>query len=231
MEAKLGGQLWGMSMPPSGLMVVGLDVFHDPGRRNASWVALVGSVNQQQTRYFSQACRQMPGEEAAHGVALGMTKLLTAYRHVNNALPKKIIVFRDGLSGSQFKMSQEFEIKQIKEAFKAMSNGADYQPELVFIVCVKRIGVRIFGLGSGGGGGGRSSRGPDQGGYSNPPPGTAVDRVIGENNWYDFYLVSQAVRQGAVSPTHYVVIEDTSRYSATQIQRLTWKFTHLVSYP
>ena len=36
-----------------------------------------------------------------------------------------------------------------------------------------------------------------------------------------------AVRQGAVSPTHYVIIEDTSKYTATQIQRLTWKFTHL----
>lgn len=44
---------------------------------------------------------------------------------------------------------------------------------------------------------------------------------------YDFYLVSQSVRQGTVSPTHYNVIEDTTGLQPDHIQRLTYKFTHL----
>lgn len=44
---------------------------------------------------------------------------------------------------------------------------------------------------------------------------------------YDFYLVSQSVRQGTVSPTHYNIIEDTTGLQPDHIQRLTYKFTHL----
>lgn len=44
---------------------------------------------------------------------------------------------------------------------------------------------------------------------------------------YDFYLVSQSVRQGTVSPTHYNVIDDNSDWSPEIIQRLTYKLTHM----
>ena len=44
---------------------------------------------------------------------------------------------------------------------------------------------------------------------------------------YDFFLVSQSVRQGTVNPTHYNVISDTSGLKPDHIQRLTYKLTHL----
>ena len=44
---------------------------------------------------------------------------------------------------------------------------------------------------------------------------------------YDFYLVSQSVRQGTVNPTSYNVIKDTSGLKAEHIQGLTYKLTHL----
>lgn len=44
---------------------------------------------------------------------------------------------------------------------------------------------------------------------------------------YDFFLVSQAVRQGTVSPTSYHIIHDTSGLSAGKIQLMTYKLTHL----
>lgn len=44
---------------------------------------------------------------------------------------------------------------------------------------------------------------------------------------YDFFLVSQSVRQGTVSPTHYNVIEDSSGLTPDHFQRLTYKLTHL----
>lgn len=44
---------------------------------------------------------------------------------------------------------------------------------------------------------------------------------------YDFFIVSQHVRQGTVSPTHYIVIHDESGWSEDNIQQLTYKMTHL----
>ena len=44
---------------------------------------------------------------------------------------------------------------------------------------------------------------------------------------YDFFLVPQAVRQGAVTPTSFNVIWDNSGLKPDHIQKLTYKLTHL----
>ena len=44
---------------------------------------------------------------------------------------------------------------------------------------------------------------------------------------YDFFLISQSVRQGTVNPTSYNVIMDESGFSPDQLQRLSYKLTHL----
>ena len=44
---------------------------------------------------------------------------------------------------------------------------------------------------------------------------------------YDFFIVSQCVRQGTVGPTHYNVISDSSGLKPDHLQRLTYKLCHL----
>jgi hypothetical protein len=44
---------------------------------------------------------------------------------------------------------------------------------------------------------------------------------------YDFFLVSQSVQQGTVSPTSYNVISDNLHLEPDKLQRLTYKLTHL----
>jgi len=39
--------------------------------------------------------------------------------------------------------------------------------------------------------------------------------------------VSQSVRQGTVTPTSYIVVEDSTGLKPDHIQRLTYKMTHL----
>ena len=68
---------------------------------------------------------------------------------------------------------------------------------------------------------------PAQGDYINPPSGSVFDDVVTLPERYDFYLVSQSVRQGTVNPTSYNVIEDTSGWQPKRIQVLTYKLTHL----
>ena len=61
------------------------------------------------------------------------------------------------------------------------------------------------------------------GSASNPP----VDSNMALPKKYDFFLVSQSVRQGTVNPTSYNVIKDTSGLKPKHIQMLTYKLTHL----
>lgn len=44
---------------------------------------------------------------------------------------------------------------------------------------------------------------------------------------YDFFLVSQSVRQGTVTPTHYNIIYDNTGLKPDHMQRLTYKLCHL----
>lgn len=44
---------------------------------------------------------------------------------------------------------------------------------------------------------------------------------------FDFFIISQSVRQGTVSPTNYNVIYDNSGVSADSMQQITFKLCHL----
>lgn len=84
------------------------------------------------------------------------------------------------------------------------------------VVVKKRINSRFFARGTG-----------KDGGVVNPMPGTVIDTVATRAESYDFFLISQSVNQGTVTPTHYNVIWDTSNMIPDHIQRVTYKMCHL----
>lgn len=47
------------------------------------------------------------------------------------------------------------------------------------------------------------------------------------NSRYDFFIVSQSVREGTVTPTHYNVIYDTVCLRPNTVQRLTYQLCHM----
>ncbi|KAG8236234.1 Argonaute-3 [Ladona fulva] len=127
---------------------------------------------------------------------------------VNGVFPNRIFIYRDGIGDGQLKVSKELEVPQFEACFKRVSE--DYNPKLTVFIVQKRINTRIF------------SRQRD-GGLANPPPGTVVDSIVTRRNWADFFLVSQSVREGTVTPTHYIVLHDSSQMKVDQLQRLTYK--------
>ncbi len=58
-------------------------------------------------------------------------------------------------------------------------------------------------------------------------PGAVLDHTITSREQFDFFLVSQHVNQGTVTPTHYVVVYDDTNLKPDHIQRLSYKMTHL----
>ena len=51
--------------------------------------------------------------------------------------------------------------------------------------------------------------------------------IVLSTHRYDYFIVSQHVRQGTVSPTHYIVVDDGLDLAPGYMQRLTYKMTHL----
>ena len=136
-------------------------------------------------------------------------------------LPDSIVVFRDGVGDHQMDIVKDTEIALMKRAFSDIS--PEYSPHFCVVVVQKRISARIFAV-------------DRSGNIGNAPPGTVIDHTITKRGTRDFYLVSQHVRQGTVTPTRYVVLENTPGGAKEQvsldidtIQRLqTFFLVHLL---
>ena len=215
-NAKLGGELWACNIPLGNAMIVGIDTYHDPtSRAGYSFTGFVASMNKITTQYFSTSRQEERGQEFSSSLQNMMTAALQKYLEKNGALPDRIIVFRDGVSEGQFSVVKQYEVTQFEAAFSHLEGG--YKPQLVVVVVQKRIRTRMFyseGEGS------RSK-------VMNAPPGTVLDHTVTSDTLYDFYLVSQHVGKGTVTPSHYVVVHNTSTFKPDHIQKLSYKLTHM----
>ncbi|XP_062855465.1 piwi-like protein 1 isoform X1 [Trichomycterus rosablanca] len=211
MNCKMGGELWSIEIPLKQLMIVGIDCYHDTASGKRSICALVASLNQSMSRWFSKCVLQNRGQEIIDGVKVALQGALKAYLKYNKCLPSRIIVYRDGVGDGMLHSVVNYEVPQIMQSIKAM--GADYMPKLTVVVVKKRISSRFFAL--------LESK------LTNPPPGTVIDTEVTRPEWYDFFIVSQAVRMGSVSPTHYNVVFDSSGLKPDHMQRLTYKLCHM----
>ncbi|KAI6656672.1 piwi B [Oopsacas minuta] len=209
-NCKLGGELWALDIPLKNLMVVGIDVYHDTAQGRNSIGAFVASSNHLCTRWYSRVTIQMKGQEIVDGLKTCLVAALRKYHDCNGVLPERIIVYRDGVGDGQMSTVNDYEVPQLLSCFESF---LDYHPKFATVVVQKRINTRIFvQIG---------------GAADNAPPGSIVDHTITRMGWYDFFLVSQHVRQGTVTPTHYNVVYDTSGLKPDHMQRLSYKLTHL----
>uniref|UniRef100_A0A673H1T9 Piwi-like protein 1 n=1 Tax=Sinocyclocheilus rhinocerous TaxID=307959 RepID=A0A673H1T9_9TELE len=208
MNFKMGGELWSVEIPLRQLMIVGIDCYHDTAAGKRSIGALVASLNQGMSRWFSKCVLQNRGQEIIDALK---GSLQGAYLKYNNSLPSRIIVYRDGVGDGMLRSVVDYEVPQIMQSIKTM--GQDYEPKLSVVVVKKRISSRFFAR--------------IDGKIANPPPGTVIDTEVTRPEWYDFFIVSQAVRFGCVAPTHYNVVFDNSGLKPDHMQRLTYKLCHM----
>ncbi|KAJ8408576.1 hypothetical protein AAFF_G00252110, partial [Aldrovandia affinis] len=211
MNCKMGGALWQVEIPLDLLMVVGIDCYHDISAGRRSIGALVASLNRNMTQWYSKCVLQSRGQEIMDGLKGALQGALHAWMRCNEKPPTRIIVYRDGVGDGQLQSVVSYEVKQILDCIE--SARLEYLPKLTVVVVKKRISSRFF-----------STMDRKLG---NPPPGTVIDTDVTRPEWYDFFIVSQAVRMGSVSPTHYNVVYDTSGLKPDHIQRLTYKLCHM----
>lgn len=211
MNCKMGGELWRVDIPLKLAMIVGIDCYHDTTAGRRSIAGFVASINEGMTRWFSRCIFQDRGQELVDGLKVCLQAALRAWNSCNEYMPSRIIVYRDGVGDGQLKTLVNYEVPQFLDCLKSIGRG--YNPRLTVIVVKKRVNARFFAQS-----GGR---------LQNPLPGTVIDVEVTRPEWYDFFIVSQAVRSGSVSPTHYNVIYDNSGLKPDHIQRLTYKLCHI----
>ncbi|TRY80402.1 hypothetical protein TCAL_07749 [Tigriopus californicus] len=209
-NAKLGGANWGISSPFSNAMVIGIDVYHnaDGGK---SWSGFVASLNRTFTCWFSDSRQHQYENEIMNNISDIFGRALKAYYELNNQYPDKIVVYRDGVGDSRFEVTETLEIEQMRSTLKRIA--PEKKVQITFVIVSKRIKTRMFLI---------------QGDtHDNPPPGTVLDHTVTRRQQFNFYLVSQKVTQGTVSPTHYTVLLDELELGPDRVQRLTYMLTYL----
>ncbi|KAL8088025.1 hypothetical protein AgCh_037970 [Apium graveolens] len=204
-------------------MILGMDVSHgSPGRSDApSIAAVVGSHSWPLISRYRAAVRTQsskvemieslfkpsPNGEDDDGIMREL--LLDFYSTTNGQKPSQIVVFRDGVSESQFSQVLNNELDQMIKAYQHLRE--ENIPKFTVIVAQKNHHTKLF----------------QSGGVSeNVPPGTVVDTKIVHPRNYDFYMCAQAGMIGTSRPAHYHVLVDEIGFSPDDLQNLI----HSLSY-
>ncbi|PQQ16165.1 protein argonaute 16 [Prunus yedoensis var. nudiflora] len=234
-------------------IILGMDVSHgSPGRSDIpSVAAVVGSRNWPLiSRYRAAVRTQSPKLEMIdalykpleNGTDAGIIRelLVDFYKTSNGRKPTQIIVFRDGVSESQFNQVLNIELDQIIKAYQHL--GEVDVPKFTVIVAQKNHHTKLFQTG---------------GSTDNVPPGLLLSELCyclyhlslcfnalslslslslslrdsGGHNIvhprnYDFYMCAHAGMIGTSRPAHYHVLVDEIGFSPDGLQNLI----HSLSY-
>ncbi|OIT40115.1 PREDICTED: protein argonaute 4A-like [Nicotiana attenuata] len=229
-NAKLGGMNSFLAMELSPVLpqiskvptiIIGMDVSHgSPGRADVPSIAAVVSSRQWPliSRYRAAVRTQSPKLEMIDSLykkvsdtqddGLIRELLVDFYSSSNKVKPEHIIIFRDGVSESQFNQVINTELDQIIEACNHLDEN--WFPKFTVVVAQKNHHTKFFQTNS-----------PD-----NVLPGTVIDNAICHPKNNDFYMCAHAGPIGTTRPTHYHVLHDEIGFSADDMQELV----HSLSY-
>lgn len=215
-NAKLGGSNVELSdrfpqfQGKGHVMFVGADVNH-PGahdKTSPSIAAVVATVNwPEANRYAARVRPQFHRKEQILQFGEMCWELVECYTRLNNVKPEEIVIFRDGVSETQFDMVLNEELIDVKTVFQR----SNYFPKITLIVAQKRHQTRLF-----------PENKKDGGRTGNIPPGTVVDSTIVHPYEFDFYLCSHFGSLGTSKPTHYHVLWDEHGFSSDHLQKLIY---------
>ncbi|KAL0741036.1 hypothetical protein Bca4012_082549 [Brassica carinata] len=201
-------------------IILGMDVSHgSPGQSDVPSIAAVVSSRQWPlvSKYRASVRTQPSKAEMIESLVKkngteddGIIKelLVDFYTSSGKRKPEHIIIFRDGVSESQFNQVLNIELDQIIEACKLLDEN--WNPKFLLLVAQKNHHTKFFQTNS-----------PD-----NVPPGTIIDSKICHPKNNDFYLCAHAGMIGTTRPTHYHVLYDEIHFSPDELQELV----HSLSY-
>ncbi|KAF9513581.1 hypothetical protein BS47DRAFT_1295982, partial [Hydnum rufescens UP504] len=226
-NGKLGGinntitNAWFSEQPT---MIIGADVSHPaPESKMPSISAFVFTHDRRScSDYLALSAVQEPRMEKINDLS-GMFKAscLIDIPHLKY-IPKRIVIYRDGVSEGEFKTIYQEEVGAIMSSDLALMILAETFEELreppskiTFVVVGKRHHIRFF-----------PSEGQPADRNGNCMAGTVVDTNIVHPVYDDFYLQSQKGLIGTSRSGHYTLLHDDNGISADVLQRLSFDLCH-----
>ncbi|WJX30417.1 Protein argonaute 4A, variant 2 [Trifolium repens] len=190
-------------------LIIGMDVSHgSPGQSDVPSIAAVVS-----SRYWPRISRYRAAVRTQSSKVEMITslfkddgiisELLNDFHATSRTKPQQIIIFRDGVSESQFNQVLNIELDEIIKACKRFDES--WSPKFTLIVAQKNHHTRFF-----------KPNAPQE----NVSPGTVIDNSICHPKNNDFYLCAHAGKIGTTRPTHYHVLYDEIGFSADNLQEL-----------
>ncbi|VDK72737.1 unnamed protein product [Litomosoides sigmodontis] len=195
-------------------LFIGIDVTHPPSGDSTapSIAAIIGSLNINATRYAASLKIQQPRSELVTYTVDALRTRIMEFVHQTDCKPQHIVLFRDGVSDSQFLDVMNDELLCLKTAIHQLDQL--YSPTVSYIVVQKRHHTRFI----------EQDLKRDKG---NVPPGTVVDNVITSPLRFDFYLCSHRGALGTSRPSHYIVLYDSWHLSADDWQQMIYALCHV----
>ncbi|KAG5678595.1 hypothetical protein PVAND_008256 [Polypedilum vanderplanki] len=222
-NCKLGGIPWFVNIPMKSVMIIGFDLSKDSKEKKHSFGAFVAhSIEKNKASdacsgdFFSIVDRHENGQDVSQRFSINIMVAVNTFIEKYGKPPRKIIIYRNGVGDGDIERVIQHEVNDTKEKLLKTYKNYDMKLEFGFIIINKKINTRFF----------RKPRNSRED-YNNPLPGTVVDQVVTLPYRYDFYLISQSVNQGTVSPTSYNVIEDSLELNPSIIQKLTYRLCHM----
>ncbi|XP_060818743.1 protein argonaute-2-like isoform X1 [Bombus pascuorum] len=211
-------------------MIVGADVTHpSPDASTIPSIAAVAASHDLYAFQYNVEIRlQPPREEMIRDMEEIMIIQLKYFYAKTGHKPKRIIVYRDGVSDGQLLFVMHYELEAIKRAINRLNRNQERDIAITFFVVQKRHHIRLFPT---------DKRNSDDRNF-NVQAGTIVDTEITHPTYIDFYLVSHASIQGTARPTKYRCVCNESHMREDEIEQLTYYLCHMfarctrsVSYP
>ena len=166
------------------VMILGADVTHAQAQFKGikpSIAAVVGSVDPTAQMKYDVEIRVQEteqNEEMIQDMENIIRSLLLKFHRRTKQKPRRLIMFRDGVSEGQFQSVMARELTKIRAACSKLGDGS-YKPQISYIVVQKRHHTRFFPA--------------DDNKYfknGNALAGTVVDQGINHPTEGDFYLLS-----------------------------------------
>ncbi len=192
-------------------MMVGIDVSHpdaSTGKELKSMAAVVASMDGYASKYVAHLSAQASREEMVSGLSSAMESIFKAFQIRNSGrMPEHVLVYRDGVSDSQFDQVLQIELVAIKNAV-ALCGYEDSSVKIAVIICQKGHKTRLAYY--------------DENTYINLCPGMVVDEGITSTGINEFYLNSHTAIQGTARPCKYSLIHDEIGFKMIELQLLTY---------
>jgi eukaryotic translation initiation factor 2C len=186
-------------------MVIGLDVTHpSPGSLSTapSIAGMVASIDQWLGQWPATIRIQESRKEMITDLASMLVRHLELWkkRGKHASFPENLLIYRDGVSESQYNTVLNEELPLLRKACSTLYPAQDTKrnlPHITILIVGKRHHTRFYPT---------STAEADR--SANPKSGTVVDRGVTEPRNWDFFLQAHSALQGTARPAHYYIVLD-----------------------